>query len=115
MSEHPLQHLERLRREDPELEAEYLRRRPQFEAIRALIAARVKAGLSQRELARRMNVSQAVVSRLESGDHSPRIETLTRAANALEMDMQVVFKKRASRQQAADRSSRPQPAPRRIA
>ena len=68
--------LDEMRANDPELQAEYERLGPRFELISELIRARKRAGLNQGELARRMGRSQAVVSRLESAEHSPRIETL---------------------------------------
>ena len=71
-----LAHLSGMRAGDPELQAEYDRLGPRFELIGALIGARKRAGLNQGELARRMGRSQAVVSRLESAEHSPRLETL---------------------------------------
>ncbi|MEA3020934.1 MAG: hypothetical protein QOI47_2458 [Actinomycetota bacterium] len=47
------------------------------------VAARVRterrrAGLSQRELATRAQVPQSTVARVESGAHSPRVDTLER-------------------------------------
>ena len=68
--------LDEMRAKDPELQAEYERLGPRFELISELIRARKRAGLNQGELAKRMGRSQAVVSRLESAEHSPRIETL---------------------------------------
>jgi transcriptional regulator with XRE-family HTH domain len=44
--------------------------------------ARQRAGLSQRELATRAGLTQAAVSRLESGDRLPRLETLLALAEA---------------------------------
>lgn len=74
--------LEEMRARDPKLQAEYERLGPRYKLISALIGARQRAGLTQRELARRMGRSQAVVSRLESAEHSPRIETLLEYAEA---------------------------------
>ena len=68
--------LEEMRANDPELQAECERLGPRYRLINALIGARQRAGLNQGELAKRMGRSQAVVSRLESAEHSPRIETL---------------------------------------
>lgn len=45
--------------------------------------ARESAGLSQRELARRMGTSQAAVDRLEAGGVAPTLTTLQRVASAL--------------------------------
>jgi ribosome-binding protein aMBF1 (putative translation factor) len=74
--------LDEMRANDPELQAEYERLGPRYELISALIGARQRAGLNQGELARRMGRSQAVVSRLESAEHSPRFETLIEYAEA---------------------------------
>ena len=71
-----LAHLSEMRARDPELQAEYDKIGPRFELIGKMIAARKQAGLNQRELAQRMGRSQAVVSRLESAEHSPRLDTL---------------------------------------
>ena len=48
----------------------------------AVARARRRAGLSQRELAVRAGLTQAAVSRLESGDRLPRLETLQALAEA---------------------------------
>ena len=55
----------------------------------SLIAARVKAGLSQAEVARRMGVPQPAVVRLEAGTHSPTLTTLARYASAVGVDLEV--------------------------
>jgi DNA-binding XRE family transcriptional regulator len=83
------QHLESLRASDPELQAEYDRLRPRYEIVKQLILARRKAKLTQRELAARVGVTQAVIGRLESGEHSPRLETVVDVASALGMRLDV--------------------------
>jgi transcriptional regulator with XRE-family HTH domain len=45
-----------------------------------LIAYRSENGLSQRELAKRLGVSQPRVVKLESGEKNPQIETLVKIA-----------------------------------
>ena len=45
-------------------------------------AARLRAGLSQRELASRARTAQSVVARIESGATSPTWETLARLLDA---------------------------------
>jgi transcriptional regulator with XRE-family HTH domain len=87
-------HLEEMRARDPQLQAEYERLGPRFEVISELIRARNREGLTQRELGRRMGVSQAVVSRLFSGEHSPRIDTIAAAARAMGYDLEVRLVKR---------------------
>jgi ribosome-binding protein aMBF1 (putative translation factor) len=52
-------------------------------------AAREAAGLSQRELARRMGTSQAAVDRLESGGVGATLTTLQRVATALDLEVSI--------------------------
>src|SRR3990172_152554 len=49
--------------------------------------ARTRAGLSQRELARRAGTAQSVVARIESGQTSPGVETLARVLAAAGYDL----------------------------
>jgi len=50
---------------------------------RRVRAARLKTGLTQRDLGERAGMDQAVISKLERGFHRPRIDTLRRIADAL--------------------------------
>lgn len=75
----------------PEAQEEYERLEPRFAAISELIRARKREHLSQAELARRMGVSAAVLSRLESAAHSPRVDTLAEAARAMGQRLEVRF------------------------
>ena len=45
---------------------------PEFALARAVIAARVTAGLTQEQLAQRMETTQSVIARLEGGSFEPR-------------------------------------------
>ena len=67
---------------NPAVKAEYDRLAPQFEISSELIRARLRAGLSQEELAERMGTSQSAVARLESGRTLPSAKTLIRFAEA---------------------------------
>ena len=53
--------------------------------------ARLKAGLTQTELAERLGASQPVVARLESGRANPRIATFERALAAAEHRLAVTL------------------------
>ena len=55
-------------------------------------AAREAAGLTQRELARRMGTSQAAIDRLESGGVGATLTTLQRVATALGLEVNVELK-----------------------
>jgi predicted transcriptional regulator len=67
---------------DPEVKAEYDALAPEFEIAAELVQARLRAGLSQAELARRMGTSQSAIARLESGQTLPSTKTLLRYAEA---------------------------------
>jgi DNA-binding XRE family transcriptional regulator len=65
---------------DPELAAEWERLALARMVATRLIAYRSDNGLSQRELAKRLGVSQPRVVELESGEKNPQIETLVKIA-----------------------------------
>jgi transcriptional regulator with XRE-family HTH domain len=58
--------------------------------------ARVAAGLSQRELARRAGVPQPAVSRIERNHGSPRVDTLDRLLRACGKAMELTDRPGAS-------------------
>ena len=66
--------------EDPEYRKAYDRLGPEYEISRSLIEARTHAKLTQAELAQRMNTTQSVVARLESGRTRPSTRTLKKIA-----------------------------------
>ena len=84
----PFNELRKKWRKDPKYLKEYEKLEPEFELARELIMARVKAGLSQDELARKMGTSQPAVARLESG-HKPSLKTLERYAEAVGMKVNI--------------------------
>ena len=54
----------------------------EFDLARELIAARIRAGLTQAEVADRMGTTQSVIARLESGSQMPSVNTLLKFARA---------------------------------
>jgi transcriptional regulator with XRE-family HTH domain len=56
-----------------------------------MIKARASAGLTQEQLAQRMNTTQAVIARLESGRVKPSTRTLERLADATGMKLRISF------------------------
>ncbi len=73
-------------RSDKAFRAEFERLAP-YEAIaRIVIKRRMELGLTQEEIAKRMGTSNTAISRIESGQHSTKQETLSRLAEALEME-----------------------------
>lgn len=76
---------------DPDYRKSYEELGPEFEMARTLIAARTRAGLTQAQLAARMETSQSVVSRLESGQAHPSTKTLERIARATGTRLRIAF------------------------
>lgn len=63
----------------------------EFEFARALIEARVQAGLTQAELAKRMKTTESVVARMEGGHVRPSTRTLERFAQATGTRLKISF------------------------
>ena len=60
--------------------------------VAALIRqTREARGLTQHQLAGRMGSTQSIVARWETGDHEITMKTLTRIADALEVELVVHF------------------------
>ena len=76
---------------DPKIKAEYDKLKPEYALISALIGARSKKKLTQKDLARKMGTKQSVISRLESGSANPSFEFLKRLARALDTDLKIKF------------------------
>jgi predicted transcriptional regulator len=78
----PLEKLKARLLANPKVRAEYDALAPEFEIAAELLKARLRAGLTQTELAARMGTNQCAVARLESGDTLPSTKTLLRYAQA---------------------------------
>jgi len=76
---------------DPEYRREFDALETEFAVARAMIEARARAGLTQEELARRMETSQSAIARLESGRSLPSARTLERFAKATGTHLRIVF------------------------
>lgn len=77
--------------EDPAFAAEYEAQRPEYEAIRAVIAARLACNMTQKELAEKTGIRQSNISRIENGSASPTIDTLARIAAELGKQLKIDF------------------------
>ena len=77
--------------EDPAFAAEYEAQRPEYEAIRAVIAARLACNMTQKELAEKTGLRQSNISRIENGSASPTIDTLARIAAGLGKQLKIDF------------------------
>ncbi|KKW32326.1 MAG: DNA-binding helix-turn-helix protein [Parcubacteria group bacterium GW2011_GWA1_53_13] len=59
----------------------------EHEVISAMIQARITCKLSQGQLARKTQMHQSAIARFESGNSNPRLDTLARIANALDVQL----------------------------
>ena len=78
----PLEKMKERLLANPRVKADYDALAPEFEIAAELLRARLRAGLSQAELAARMGTGQSTVARLESGQSLPSAKTLLRFAEA---------------------------------
>jgi DNA-binding XRE family transcriptional regulator len=62
----------------------------EYTLVRELLAARMRAGLTQEQVAASMGTTKSAVSRLEgAGAHSPSVSTLKRYAKAVGCDVEI--------------------------
>ncbi|MDP3973224.1 MAG: helix-turn-helix domain-containing protein [Candidatus Daviesbacteria bacterium] len=76
---------------NPKIKAEYDKLQPEFAMIQAVIDARVKKGVTQKELAQKIGTKQSVISRLESGKANPSVAFLKKLAQALNSHLEIRF------------------------
>ncbi|MYA59501.1 MAG: helix-turn-helix transcriptional regulator [Chloroflexi bacterium] len=76
---------------DPAYREAYVDLAPGFRLARALIEARTNAGLTQAQMAERMQTTQSVVARLESGRAHPSTRTLEKFARAAGTHLKISF------------------------
>lgn len=76
---------------DPEYRTAYDELGSEFDMARAVILARKAAGLTQEQLAKRMNTTQSAIARLEGGRTRPSTTTLMRFAQATGTRLKISF------------------------
>ena len=81
----------------PAYRREYEALEEEFSLTAALIEARARAGLTQEQVAQRMNTTQAVVARLEGGGSKPSTSTLEKYAKATGSRLRIIFEPSESR------------------
>lgn len=84
--------------QDPEFVKEYEAIQPEVNITRAILDARINAGMTQMELSQKSGISQADISRLEKGTRNPSLNLLKRLAEAMDSTLSIEFipNKRAS-------------------
>ena len=77
--------------ENPEFEKEWYDLEPEFNAIQAIIDARRSRNMTQKELAERTGIDQSDISKIETGNANPSLNTLKRLAEGLDMILKLEF------------------------
>ena len=76
---------------EPEFKKEWNDIQPEMDVIRAMIDARIKQNLTQKELAARTGIDQADISKLENGTRNPSLKMLKRLAAGMGMALKIEF------------------------
>ena len=77
--------------QNPEFAREYEAIQPELDVIRAIVDARTSQNLTQKELAERVGMNQADISKLEKGTRNPSIKLLKRLAAGMNMVLKIEF------------------------
>ena len=76
---------------DPEFKKEWDDIQPEMDVIRAMIDARIAQNLTQKELADKVGMNQADISKLENGTRNPSLKLLKRLAHGMGMQLKIEF------------------------
>jgi len=76
---------------NPEFKKAWEESEPSYQLGRTLIKKRLAQKISQIELAKKANTTQAVISRLENMTVNPSMELLQRIAKALNVNLKIQF------------------------
>ena len=77
--------------QDQEFREEYESLQPEMNIMRAMMDARIRAGMTQVELSQKSGISQADISRLENGSRNPSLALLKRLAAAMNTTLKIEF------------------------
>jgi ribosome-binding protein aMBF1 (putative translation factor) len=76
---------------NPAFRAAWKESEVEYELAKQLIERRLKKHISQRELAKRAKTTQAVISRIETMNANPSVNTLQRIATVLNTSLRISF------------------------
>ena len=68
---------------NPEVKKEYDRLAPRYAVISSIIEARLKKGMTQKDIADKIGTKQSAIARLEAGNTNPTIGFLEKIASVL--------------------------------
>ena len=68
---------------NPKVAEEYKKLAPRYELISGFIKLRIKKGLTQAEVAKKIGTKQSAIARIESGDENLTIDSVQKMSEAL--------------------------------
>ena len=77
--------------ENPTFKKEWDSLEPEFNTIQAIIDARKKCNMTQKELAEKTGIDQSDISKIETGNANPALSTLKRLAEGMDMVLRLEF------------------------
>ena len=77
---------------DPEFRAEYEALEPEFAIVQAMIDARKRTGMTQKQLSEKTGIAQSDISKLETGGGNPSLRTLQRLAAGMGTVLHIEFR-----------------------
>lgn len=76
---------------DPEFKKEYDALEGEYQMIKAIMVARYETNITQMELSKRTGISQSNLSRIETGEESPTVDTLNKIAMGFGKKLKISF------------------------
>ena len=76
---------------NPQAKAEYDKLEPEYALIRATLDARIKAEMTQQELADKVGMNRSEISKIENGKANPSYNTLCKLAKGMGMKVKIEF------------------------
>ena len=77
--------------ENPDFKKEWDYLEPEYNTMQAMIDARKRCNMTQKELAERTGIDQSDISKIESGNANPALSTLKRLADGMDMELMLEF------------------------
>lgn len=74
---------------NPRFRAEYEKLNPEFALARQVIELRIKNKMTQTDLAIKAGTNQVVISRIESGNANPTLESMKKISNAFDKKLEI--------------------------
>lgn len=77
--------------QNPEFKKEWDSLEPEFNMMQAMIDARKRNNITQKELAERTGIDQSDISKIETGNANPTLAVLKRLAEGMDMVLRLEF------------------------